>query len=168
MASKMSSLVSKEGTFECWSGDSDALLWLSTIKELEQKEPILTKAAPGKMKGREKVSVPEASKEPECSDTPAKYSGEASILDSSKVTIKVNINVSCPSGFQLGDPEDFPYVKYMYAKDADDAIIAVHRFRPVEQGNTCEFVVEGNTIKTVTPFAYSNLYGIWKGDTLEL
>uniref|UniRef100_A0A7R9ZUV7 Uncharacterized protein n=1 Tax=Pyrodinium bahamense TaxID=73915 RepID=A0A7R9ZUV7_9DINO len=168
MAAKMSALVSKQGSFECWTGDGDALLWLSAIKELEQKEALLTKASPGKMKGREKVSVPEASKEPDCSEAPADYTSKASILTATKVTVKVNISVTCPSGFQLGDPEDFPYVKYVYVKDSDGTIIAVRRFRPPEQGNTCEFTIEAGTAASITPFAYNNLYGLWKGDSLQL
>lgn len=164
----MSTLVSKQGSFEAWTGNSDTMLWLGAIKDLEQKETILSKAAPGKMKGKEKVSIPEVSKEKDCTDAPANFTSKASILDASKVTVKVNISVVCPSGFQLGDPEDFPYVKYLYVKDADDTIIAVHRFKPMDQSSTAEFVIEGGATKSVTPFAYSNLYGIWKGDSVDL
>mmetsp|Transcript_99242 Transcript_99242/g.289598 ORF Transcript_99242/g.289598 Transcript_99242/m.289598 type:complete len:167 (-) Transcript_99242:87-587(-) len=166
MVASMSTLVSKQGAFECWTGSSDTMLWLDHIKDLEQKETVLSKAAPGKMKGKEKVSVPEISKEKSCGEGPANFS-KAAALDASKVTVKVNISVSCPSGFQLGDTEDFPYVKYLYVKDASDTIIAVHRFKPTDNGNESEFVIEGAATK-ITPFAYSNLYGIWKGDSVEL
>mmetsp|Transcript_1246 Transcript_1246/g.3377 ORF Transcript_1246/g.3377 Transcript_1246/m.3377 type:complete len:169 (-) Transcript_1246:96-602(-) len=168
MVASMSTLDTKQGTFECWSGSSDTMLWLSAIKELEQKETILTKAAPGKMKGKEKVSIPEISKEPDCSDGPADFTSKASILSASKVTVKVNISVVCPGGFQLGDPEDFPYVKYVYVKGDDDTILAVHRFKPMDQASTAEFVIEAGATKSITPFAYSNLYGVWKGDSVEL
>mmetsp|Transcript_11541 Transcript_11541/g.34816 ORF Transcript_11541/g.34816 Transcript_11541/m.34816 type:complete len:168 (-) Transcript_11541:60-563(-) len=167
MVASMSTLVSKEGSFECWTGSSDTMLWLSAIKDLEAKETILTKAAPGKMKGREKVSVPEISTEKACAEGPADFS-KAVTLDAAKVTVKVNISVACPSGFKLGDPEDFPYVQFLYVKDASDTIIAVHRFKPMDQGNTAEFVIEGGASKSVTPFAYSNLYGVWKGDSVSL
>uniref|UniRef100_A0A6U6UVZ3 Uncharacterized protein n=1 Tax=Alexandrium andersonii TaxID=327968 RepID=A0A6U6UVZ3_9DINO len=168
MVASMSTLTSKQGGFECWEGSSDTMLWLGAIKELEQKETILTKAAPGKMKGKEKVSIPEISKEPDCTDGPANFRSKASVLNACKVTVKVNISVVCPSGFQLGDPEDFPYVQYLYVKDDDDTIIAVHRFKPMDQASTAEFVIEAGATKSVTPFAYSNLYGVWKGDSVQL
>eukprot|EP00421_Protoceratium_reticulatum_P040851 CAMPEP_0168441142 /NCGR_PEP_ID=MMETSP0228-20121227/43336_1 /TAXON_ID=133427 /ORGANISM="Protoceratium reticulatum, Strain CCCM 535 (=CCMP 1889)" /LENGTH=163 /DNA_ID=CAMNT_0008455455 /DNA_START=85 /DNA_END=576 /DNA_ORIENTATION=+ len=163
----MTTLVSKQDGFECWEGGSDALLWMSAVSDLEQKETALTKAAPGKMKGREKVSIPEATKEPDCTDAPTDFSKGAA-MDAWKVTVKVNINVACPSTFELGDNEDFPYVKYIYVKDSKDAIIAIHKFRPMDQGNSCELLIDSAAATSITPYAYNNLYGIWKGDPLDL
>mmetsp|Transcript_54432 Transcript_54432/g.111331 ORF Transcript_54432/g.111331 Transcript_54432/m.111331 type:complete len:171 (+) Transcript_54432:99-611(+) len=169
MVATMASMVSSVNGCDCWEGSSDAMMWIDAIKELEKKESMLTKAAPGKMKGREKVAVPTAKSEKDVAVGSINYLDpkKTATTPGYKVTLSVALDVSCPDGFEMGMAEDFAYVKYMYAKDQTGNIVAVHRFKPMHKGNTCDFFCPSG-MTSLTPYAYNNLYGLWKGEEVKL
>ncbi|EDQ87941.1 uncharacterized protein MONBRDRAFT_37611 [Monosiga brevicollis MX1] len=113
--------------------------WVDKVKELLGGE-IFTKEQPGKWEGKAGGHVPVVSKN-----------------DDGTVTVKV------PHVMKKGEKdEDDHWIEYVFVQDAEGNIVAMNKFTPTDAAAAISFQPEAG--KTLTPFGYCNLHGMWKGE----
>uniref|UniRef100_A0A7S1UHS7 Desulfoferrodoxin ferrous iron-binding domain-containing protein n=1 Tax=Phaeomonas parva TaxID=124430 RepID=A0A7S1UHS7_9STRA len=115
---------------------------LEKIAAMEASNTVLTPAEPGQWAGKE-----------------GKHTPQLTIADG-------KASVIVPHGMS-----DDHYIEFVYLKNAAGEIVAANMFevgslKDVKQGNLTMDSVEDQT--ELTPFAYCNDHGLWKGDTVAV
>jgi desulfoferrodoxin (superoxide reductase-like protein) len=131
----------------CWVGGTHTSLWLDDIGKIEKT---------GEAKqDNSKFSVVVEDCEVEEPVPPIWQTKKRAMIPMKKVIFSINHPMT-----------DNEYIKYIYARDQDDALCLCVCLKPTNGKAECEAIIEPDAFETLTPFACSTTKGLMKGDTV--
>ena len=65
----------------------------------------------------------------------------------------------------LDEDKDDHYIEFVYVRNETGKIVGIQKFVPTDLVPTLTFTAAESS-GALTPFAYCNLHGMWKGDSM--